>query len=230
MDAGGKISIQSLCNYLQEMAGLHAAELGVSVTDLFKKNLTWVLSRLHVIIDHYPSWGDYVTIDTWPSGAEGLYAIRDFYIIDSADKMIGRAISSWMIIDLVKKKPIEMPKFVHDLRLTGKERAIEDHFPKLPKISEINFEKQFNVRRSDLDINQHVNNVNYIEWAVESVPGEIYNSKVLKELEINFRAESTYGDRIIAQSQVQNDTCFHKLTRSDDNRELAIVRTRWNSK
>jgi len=229
MDARGRVSIQSICNYLQEMAALHAAELGVSVIDLLEKNMTWVLSRLHVKIERYPSWGDLLTIDTWPSGAEGLYAIRDFTISDSNANVIGQATSSWMIIDLIKKKPIEMPDFIYDLRMMDKRRAIEDPFNRLPKVSNIDFEKQFNVRRSDLDINQHVNNVNYIEWAVESVPKEIYDKKSLTELEINFRAESRYGDRVIAQSQVQDDICIHQLTRSGDDRELAIVRTRWTN-
>lgn len=227
MDARGRVSIQSICNYLQEMAGLHAAELGVSVTDLLEKKMTWVLSRLHVKIERFPSWGEILSIDTWPSGAEGLYAIRDFAIMDSKANAIGHATSSWMIIDLVKKKPIEMPDFIYDLRMIDKRRAIDDPFKKLPKVSNIDFEKQFNVRRSDLDINQHVNNVNYIEWAVESVPEEIYSQKSLAELEINFRAESKYGDRVIAQSQLQEDICLHKLSRSSDDRELAVVRTKW---
>ena len=120
-----------------------------------------------------------------------------------------------------------MPEFIHKLRMVNKKRALDDPFKKLPKLSKIDFEKQFKVRRSDLDINQHVNNVNYIEWAVESVPEEIYNQKTLTGLEINFRAESKYGDRVIAQSNVQDGICLHKLSRSGDDRELAIVRTIW---
>lgn len=33
----GRATIQTLCNYLQELAGLHAAALGVSVIDIFKE-------------------------------------------------------------------------------------------------------------------------------------------------------------------------------------------------
>ena len=69
--------------------------------------------------------------------------------------------------------------------------------------------------------------VNYIEWAVESTPLDIYRKKNLTELEISFRAESKYGDRIIAQSEVHEDICLYKLTRLSDGRELAVVRTRW---
>ena len=227
MDAQGKATVQTICNYLQEIAGLHAAALGVSVTDLIRNKMTWVLSRLHLIIDRYPEWNADVHVETWPSGAKGLYATRDFTISDAGNNVIGVATSSWMIVDLVKQKPIELPEFVHAIRLPDKKRAIDDPFKKLHGPKQVDFEKQFNVRRSDLDINQHVNNVNYIEWAIESTPIDIYRKKNLTELEISFRAESKYGDRIIAQSEVHEDNCLYKLTRLSDGRELAVVRTRW---
>ena len=227
MDVHGNVSIQTICNYLQEIAGLHAAELGVSVIDLMKKNMTWVLSRLHVMLQKYPRWGEEIKIETWPSGAEGLYAIRDFVITATDKTPVGKATSSWMIIDLSRQKPIQMPDFVHELRVNNRPRAIDDPFDKMPKISKVDYEAQFNVRRSDLDINQHVNNVNYIEWAVESVPHERFRQMKLSELEINFRMESKYGDRVIAQTEVQEASCLHKLIRSGDNRELALAKTKW---
>jgi acyl-ACP thioesterase len=227
MDARGYASIQAICNYLQEIAGAHAAELGVSVTDLMAKKMTWVLSRLHVRLDAHPQWGEQLIVSTWPSDAYNLYAIRDFSLSTAQGKEIGRATSSWMIIDLVKQKPIPMPDFIHAFRLEGKMRAIEDQFDRLPRLTRIDFEKQFNVRRSDLDINQHVNNVNYVEWAVESVPPQVYEKHRLVQLEISFRAESKYGDRIIARSENNGLECLHVLLRSKDERELAIARTIW---
>ena len=38
MDVQGMASVPAICNYLQEVAGNHATELGVAVDHLFKKN------------------------------------------------------------------------------------------------------------------------------------------------------------------------------------------------
>jgi len=231
IDPKGKASIQTICNYLQEIAGNHARKLGVSVEILLKKNLTWVLSRLHVQIIKYPFWLETIKIKTWPSGVEGLFAIRDFLIFNQKDEIIGKATTSWMLMDIVRKKPIPMPDFVTNIRIPQTTRAIDDNFEKLPRLSKKNMERYFNVRLSDLDINQHVNNVSYIEWAVETIPMEILNKQSLCELEVSFRAESHYGNKVVSFSQqiAENNTniFLHRLFRESDSKELAVAKTCW---
>jgi acyl-ACP thioesterase len=231
VDAHGKASIQSICNYLQEAAGNHAFKLGVSVDLLFKKKLTWVLSRMRVIMDAYPMWRRSLKIETWPSGLENLYAIRDFELYDHDGQKIGKATNSYMLLNLETKKPVSMPDFIREIRFP-KSRAIDDKFEKLPKPEKKDLEKQFKVRLSDLDINQHVNNVNFIEWAVETIPQEVWKNYMLKDLEINFRAEGKYGDRVISCSQKIEDTnkivFLHDLSREKDQKQVALARTVWH--
>ena len=88
----------------------------------------------------------------------------------------------------------------------------------------------FAVRYSDLDINQHVNNVNFVEWVIEGVPSATLSASVPAELEINFLAEAFHNDQILATCSPQNsdNTEFlHSLTRRHDGRELARARTKW---
>jgi acyl-CoA thioesterase FadM len=54
LDSHGNVSPVTLLNYLQDTAGLHAAQLGVAVSDLCRLGLTWVLSRVHLVIAQYP--------------------------------------------------------------------------------------------------------------------------------------------------------------------------------
>lgn len=231
MDSRGKASIQSICNYFNEIAGNHARALGVSIETLFEKKKTWILSRLHLSIMRYPLWREEMRIETWPSGAEGLYALRDFLIFNQNGETIGKGTTSWMMLDLIKRRPIVMPDFIKAIKIPERNRAINDEFDKLPTLEKIDEEKQFYVRLSDLDINQHVNSVNYIEWAVETIPIEIWKSQRVADLEISFRAETNYGDRIISQTQHlekgKKNVFLHKLLRESDQREVAYLRTQW---
>jgi len=52
------------------------------------------------------------------------------------------------------------------------------------------------VRRSDLDMNDHVNNVVYMELLMEAVPDAVRDAFELAELELEFRGECKYGDVI----------------------------------
>ncbi|MEJ2052309.1 MAG: thioesterase [Calditrichaceae bacterium] len=227
----GKTTVQSIFNYLQEAAGNHAAELGVSIEQLFKQNLTWVLSRVHLHIDYYPSWKQAITIETWPADKDAYYAIRDFRIMDENMKQIGMATSSWMMLDIINRKPVLIPEFIEKLKNTQQGRALNDRFEKLPKLDRVDITRNFNVRMSDLDINQHVNSVNYIEWAMESIPNDIFRYYNLTDVEVTYRAESKYGDIIHSQCHVQNkedsSVIIHKLERDNDGKEIARLKSTW---
>jgi acyl-ACP thioesterase len=234
VDVSGRATILTICNLLQEIAGNHAGELGVSVDKLFSKKLTWVLSRLHLKMISYPVWREKISITTWPSDVYGKFATRDFELFDSKNKLIGQSTTSWMLIDLIKMKPIVMPEFITKIELPNRRRAINDDFDKLPKIKNIDLQRKYNVRLSDLDLNQHVNNVNYIEWAIESIPIEVIQRYKLVQFEISFRAESKYGDSVISKTQVvdgnNQKTFLHNLIKGNSDIEIAVARSRWIEK
>ena len=54
------------------------------------------------------------------------------------------------------------------------------------------------VRRSDMDMNGHVNNVVFTEWILEAVPQKMYDDWDLTELEIEFLNECNYGEEVDA--------------------------------
>ena len=230
MDVQGVASVPAICNYLQEVAGNHATELGVAVDHLFRKNMTWVLSRLHVKVFRFPFWREEIKIETWPSGRQNKFAIRDFLIFDQKHNILVKASSSWMIINLNTQKPIAMPEFMDAIRLPDRKRAIDDSFPKMSIPKNPNLERSFDVRLSDLDINQHVNNVKYIEWALESVPLDVWKEKILSELEISFRAETMYGEKITIKTEREDDIFSHHVISEDDQRDLALLKSTWRNK
>lgn len=65
------VSLPTLCNYMQEAAGLSADELGWGIHKLQDEGLTWMLSRLHVKVTDYVPWGTELVLRTWPSGMKG---------------------------------------------------------------------------------------------------------------------------------------------------------------
>jgi acyl-ACP thioesterase len=232
VDVTGRVTVLTISNFLQEIAGNHAGELGVSVDKLFEKNMTWVLSRLHLQMYSYPFWREMVNVETWPSDAYGKFATRDFEIYNSKHKLIGKATSSWMLIDLKKMRPITMPDFIMSIERPEKPRAIKDNFEKLPQLEKIEYKNSYKVRLSDLDINQHVNNVNYIEWAIETIPVAIRKKFMLSEIEISFRSQGKYGDSV--ESRVQKTanqdgkTFIHSLVHSEVQVELAVALSKWH--
>lgn len=226
VDFNQKATIPAICNLLQEVAGNHALELKFDITDLQKEELTWVLHRLNLKIDRFPDWRETIMIKTWPSSGDGLRAYRDFLIKDSNNKVIGKCLSYWLILNLKNRRPTRIPKEILAM-------APEDTNHVLPvtdipdiEILEADNTKSFKVRKTDLDLNRHVNNVRYIEWALSCIDN---NSTDLSTLDITFQAESRLGDTVISEVQ-QKDTSppvfHHQLKRESDEKFLAKVCSR----
>lgn len=230
-DPGGKASIQSLCNYLQEAASNHAAGLGVSIEHLSEENLIWMLARLRVEVDAYPGWRDEVTVETWPSGSDRLYATRDF-LLHGPDGVFARGTSAWLLVDAGRRRPVRLPELFSRIDTPDRERALEDLPDKLPDPPESAETVPVRVRFSDQDLIGHVNNVLYVDWSVESVP--ILETHAVRAIEIQFRAEARYGDEVTVRSGrldasvdgASDEAVYLHLIASAD-RELARVRTTW---
>lgn len=229
MDSQGLAKPETLLNYLQEAAAQHAHRLGFSVLDLNKKNLTWVLSRYHILIHRYPAWGSEVSVRTWPAQGEGLFAIRDFEASDE-EGPFAAATSSWMVLDLSTKKPVSVGKNLPEYPL-HEERVLDDPFLALPGLDRIDQERSFTVLQNDLDFNRHVNNAVYIRWGLEGVPKDVLLFRRPQSIEITYRKQVFYGD--IIQSRIQKSaedpegTFFHQIYREKDGQELARLRTVW---
>ena len=231
MDASGCLSMPAMCNYFQEAAGNHARKLGVSIEQLRSVDLTWMLSRLHVQVHRYPSGGDTVFVDTWPSGHDGLYATREFRLFTEAGDEVALATSAWLMIDLNRMRPLRVPDFIDGIPVPDIERAIADPFDKMIPPERTTILKHFEVRYGDLDVNQHANNVAFIEWALESIPNEARAAHRLDSLEIHYRSQAQLGDIILSKARQQSPqplVIHHVLYgHTHGDRELAVVRTRW---
>ncbi|XP_052887536.1 oleoyl-acyl carrier protein thioesterase 1, chloroplastic-like isoform X1 [Gossypium arboreum] len=113
-------------------------------------------------------------------------------------------------------------------------------------------------RRADLDMNQHVNNVTYIGWVLESIPKEIIDTHELQAITLFYRRECqqydvvdsltglelTEGSKTVsvgtngsatatATTRADDHDChrfLHLLRLSSDGREISRGRTEWRKK
>lgn len=215
----GKAKLQSICDLLQETAGNHALKLNFDISRLRENQLTWMLHRLHVQMDRFPEWRDRITIRTWPSSGDTLRAYRDFVIEDSDGKKLGQCLSYWLMINTETKRPVRMPEEVLKMAPANTGHVLDIKKSRIEIDQPMQDSKLFRVRRSDLDINQHVNNVKYIEWALEALP----ESLEINEIDIEFLAECTVGEEVKSEytaSEVDG-RYLHQIIRMSDNKIAA---------
>lgn len=230
-DPHGLVAVQTLCNYFQESAANHAGALDVSVERLTPLGWMWVLSRLFIEVDRYPAWRSDVQVETWPSGEDGLYARREFLLRDGRGAF-GRGTSAWLLVDVARRRPVRIPGFIQEIALPERTRPVELPSDRLKTPSEVDFTQRFRVRYSDLDVNRHVNNSRYVEWAVESVPPDVLHDAEIASLDLYFRAETSFSDTVVVHTQRDSDHLHftHGLLSEQHERPVALARTRWRSR
>ncbi|KAM0017620.1 putative oleoyl-[acyl-carrier-protein] hydrolase [Helianthus debilis subsp. tardiflorus] len=195
-------SIETIMNHLQETALNHLKTIGIlqdgfgSTPEMCKKNLIWVMTKMQLVVDRSPAWGDVVQVDTWKaaSGKNGMrcnWMFRD----SKTGAVLIRASSIWVMMN---KETRRLFKFPCEVRA-----ELEQYFldtPPVVKQDTIKWSKQdenivdhvrngLTPRWSDLDINQHVNNVKYIGWILESVPVTIMENYELTSMTLEYCRE-----------------------------------------
>ncbi|WP_425800681.1 acyl-[acyl-carrier-protein] thioesterase [Desulfitobacterium sp. Sab5] len=228
-----ELTLVALLNYLEETAIAHSESVGYGVNRLIEMGFGWVLVHWQVKFKRFPKRGEKVTIQTWPSEFNRFYGKREFLVRDSEGGSIAEVSSLWIFMNLKKRRPVRIPKEVIEAYVFKSEKVISEPFPELVFTESSPGEQcEFLVRRGDIDTNAHVNNAKYIEWLLETIPQEIYESYQIFSLEVVYKKESTYGQSILARTAEQekddkSSSFLHQISGADGEQEFAVARSRW---
>ena len=217
------VTLPTLCNYMQEAAGISAANLGWGIRALQDEGLTWMLSRLRVSVARYVPWGETVTVRTWPSGMKGrLIAKRCFLGLDKTGAELFRASSEWLYVDMAAQKIAKLPETFAEIVPPGTpDVELPDIGGKFAHLPSVEGGVDILTRHSDLDFNDHVNNVHYVEWMLEC--GGRGATALPGEMDIVFRQAAKAGEALASEFCTVGDKTLHAIRRSSDGATLATA-------
>ncbi len=216
-DADGKMTFSAVARYLQEAAWHSAEALGFGYAEASSLKQFWVLVRQSIKAHRFPAWGEYLRVETWPRGVDGLWAFRDYYIRDAEHNICIAATSSWMIMDTDLHRPLK-PEIVYGaMPHVIVEKAIGRSAIKVVHEGPWEAVDQRTVRHSDLDVNRHMNNSRYMDWIFDALhkKGQHHANR---EVEINYLAESREGDAIQLLYSNEGQRIYVKGERISDGR------------
>ena len=228
----GLASIQGLSYCLQETAVNHATAGKIGYEELIKNNQAWVLSRQMIKLYRIPRMSDKIIVESWVHQSAETLSIRDFHILDAEGNILGLARTSWMMIDLGIRKPVRIPA---DLRKNF------PHFPgriredlPLEKIPLVRKKPDdlipFRVVYNDLDMNHHVNNIQYLKWVLDDFSYDFRMNFILESIESNYLGEALFNDslvRITENDPKEKNVFITNIVKSKNDRTLLTSRTKW---
>jgi medium-chain acyl-[acyl-carrier-protein] hydrolase len=196
VDLNNKLKLNTLFNFLQDVASSHADSLSLGFNDLILHDLGWVLSWAKVKIEKYPEFGETIKIRTWPKCRYKLFSMRDFFIYNSSGNILFRVSTAWLLINVKTKRITDIKNLPQQIYYQPDQYAINEYPEKINSEKGKQFLFNKKIRYSDLDINQHVNNTRYIELVLDCYSSEQHKNNYLKSLMVSFNAESFYDDEL----------------------------------
>lgn len=188
----GLLSVPSVLNYFQDCSTFQSEALGVGMEYLKKEKKAWVLNSWQIEFMSDINMLEEIEIGTWSYGAKGVYGYRNFVLNKEDGSRAVNANTIWVFTDIDTGMPVKVQK--KDVEIYGIEPKIDmiDYGRKIMTQGEGIKETEFSVRKYHIDTNGHVNNVKYVQFAMEYLEDNVK----IKNLRAEYKRSAKYGDVI----------------------------------
>ena len=210
----------------------HTDRLGISSHDLTREaGLTWVLHRQAVRCRRWPVLGEALSVVTLPTRIDrNLITYRDFYLLDSADRILGCSASTWSVMDLQSRRIRSIPAMVTDAlgELPPPGAGIVPPANKPSPPVDPTARTSLRVRFSHLDFNNHLTNPAFPELMLEPLGMPFLVDHLPTMADMVYHREARYGEGLeaVVSPGTSPGTYDHALYRGGGEL-LASMQTRW---
>lgn len=240
VDRNYHIKFPQLLEILGTVSTKHTNSVGIDPYYLSSRGFAWILYQWKIEMIETKLYARPIKIETFEIDKRGMYFIRYFGIYDETERIIGRGFSKWVIIDLKKRRIAKIPSEILDAFYIEGEKKLKnmewimdlsDETLKNKTLRENGCrECRFPLRYYDIDPNQHVNNVKYLEWAIESLHEEKHflQDHIPRSVCIVYKKEKSPDGEVVCRVQREDQRTSHQIL-SSDGELLTIVEIDWKA-
>ena len=186
IDYSGQYRLAHIFNRFAEVATRGAEKIGMWKEDMHD-SYGWVVAKQTLKLKQPIQYKDVIEISS-TIGKGTFVTFPRYYFIKKDEQVIAECSSIWTLIDLKNRRivspkriGVDIPEITHDIELD------------LPKTIQIDVDMQYICQRqvlySDVDINQHMNNTRYIQWAFDIIDYQVHQNHYVNEISINYKKE-----------------------------------------
>ncbi|MDE6620315.1 MAG: acyl-[acyl-carrier-protein] thioesterase [Lachnospiraceae bacterium] len=194
MDASLRMTIPAILDCFQDAAIFEAENGCITVGYLYDRHVAWLLNSWQIVIDRRPKLNERIRVATAPYDFRGFLGYRNFMMTGEDGVVIVRAASIWTLIDTEKHCPSRPTQEMQDGYVLEPRLEMAYAPRKIVLLGDGEAQERFRVRKYQIDSNQHMNNVEYVKLAMETLPEET----VIRELRAEYRKAARCGDEVIA--------------------------------
>lgn len=207
IDHTGALTIPGLVNYFQDCSTFQSEDLGVGVESLGERHRAWLLNSWQIDLIRMPKLGERVTTGTFAYEFKGLFGMRNFFMKDERGVYLAVANSAWFFMDTEHGRPCRPTQ--EEVDAYGLEERLDMNYKgrKIVLSGESMLMHAFPVRKYHIDTNDHVNNSQYVQMALEVLPRQMD----VRELRVEYKKAAVLGDMIYPKVSIEKDRTVVEL-------------------
>lgn len=221
------LKIPTLVKMLIKTSGAQSDALGVSDEFMASLGLGWIILQHDIFIKRLPKAGETITVTTEAESYNKFFCYRHFWVHDEAGNECVFMNTTFSIMDLETRKMGSVDDEVLAPFESEKIKRIRRGEKTLP-LETVHGEKEYTVRYYDIDMNKHVNNSVYLDWAVDSLGAAFLMTHTPEKIVVKFNKEVLYGNKIKSEYQLDDDgiSRHNIISKNDNSAEVTIT---WKS-
>ncbi|WP_159561364.1 acyl-[acyl-carrier-protein] thioesterase [Streptococcus halichoeri] len=210
-DEKGDIQLPLLLAYCIALSGKQTRLLNRSDSYIFEHyHWVWIVTDHEMTFHQMPHCHQTISIETEAVSYNKFFCYRHFKIYDQAGQLMVEIVSHFALMDPETRKVQVIPEEL----VAPFESAFVKRIRRVPKLEPLLTyqEETYQVRYYDIDMNGHVNNGVYIQWAYDALGYEFLHRHRPKSLQLKYIREVKPGGTV--QSRVHQDqlTSYHEVT------------------
>lgn len=199
-DTSRRLTLPALVQYFEDIAILHSARCGFDLDYFDANHCGWMLLKWDITVHALPLFGESVTVGTTVHAMKRFLADRVFVMTAKDGSVLAEGRSNWLFVDMDKRRPIRIADGQYECfgvtRESEKDFVSIEDVPSVPESDRGEgdfFHAPIHIVNSDIDTNRHVNNVRYINWALDSLPPDFPSELSPSRLTVQYLKEMGAG-------------------------------------
>lgn len=214
-----------MLSILESVACNHSDVVGFGINDIPTTHLSWVLLAWKVQILQRVKYGTELTVRTWAKPSHRVYTYRDFEVLNEKGEVVCIATSKWALVNTLTGN---IEKITDDIigKYYPEERNVFENLEieKLLEPKSFSSEFIYKTQRRDIDVNQHMHNLNYLYLAYETMPATAYESEECNHIEIMYKKGIKLEDTSKCTYSYSEDAHFVTIKSEDEKFLHAIIK------
>lgn len=184
------IKNRAILEILENIGAYHSDKVKFGANETEETRTGWILLDWNLEVIKRPKYGQTLSVNTWGRDVKKFFTFRDFEIYDEEQNLCAIATSKWALIDIDNRKMVKLTEEIMN-RYEPEEKTVfsDEKLGKLKVPNEFLSSIDYKVIRKDIDINNHMHNLYYLDLAYEAMPEEVYEKRPFDKVRITYKKE-----------------------------------------